>query len=590
MIKVSSICALFGVFVFSACAAHPPAPAPLAQRAPTAEESERDSLDKDPAERAAVEKGAAKTAPLPPNDLSAKIFYQLLLAEIAGQRDRMGLAVTTYLDVAKATRDPRIAQRATEVALYARQAKPALEAAVLWAELDPESTQARQTITALLVSEGKLDEARPYLERFLAASGGQGFLHLNALVAKHPDKASLKTLILELTKPYPSLPEARYSNALAAFNAKDQELALSEIRSASELRPGWEAAALLEAQIVHASGKEPDSFYKQFLQRYSQAREVRLAYARYLVDLKNFPAAREQFKEILHNAPDNADLTLAVGLLSLQLEDFDAAETYLKRVLELNFKDPDAVRFYLGQLNEDRKRYAQAAEWYGLIGPGENFLPAQIKIAAMLARQNRLDDARKHLQGVTAENSQQRVQLILADAQLLREAKAYQVAFDTLTQALETMPNYPDLLYDRAMVSEKLERLDILEQDLRKVIALKPDHAHAYNALGYTLADRTQRYPEALELIQKAIALAPGDPFIKDSLGWVQYRMGNLSEAETTLREAYKKQPDPEIAAHLGEVLWMAGNKDEAQKIWSAKSKEHPNNDVLNTVIKKFVP
>jgi tetratricopeptide (TPR) repeat protein len=535
-----------------------------------------------------------KTTNLPQQELTTKILYQLLLAEIASQRDRLGLATTTYLDLAKSTRDPRVAQRATEVALYARQSKAALEAALLWAELDPDSMQARQTISALLVNEGKLDEARPYLDKLLAAGGSsqtQAFMHLNALLAKHADKNAVLGLVQDLARPYQTLPEARYAVAVAALNAKKPELAISEARAAEEMRPGWEAAAVLEGQALQNFPNDAaTAFYKDFLQHHPRARDVRLTYARYLVDQRSYNEARDQFQQLLRDAPGSPDVTLAVGLLSMQLEDYDSAQTYLERVLDLNYKDPNAVRFYLGQLNEDRKRYAEAAHWYGLVEPGEQYLAAQIKVATMLARQNHLEQGREYLSKINPENNQQRAQLILADAQLLRDAKDYKGAFDALTHGLDLIPNSPDLLYDRAMVAEKMQRLDLLEHDLRKVIEIKPDHAHAYNALGYTLADRTDRYGEALELIQKAISLAPGDPYILDSLGWVQYRMGNLGDAAANLRSAYQKQADPEIAAHLGEVLWVQGNRDEAKKIWHANFKDHPDNEVLSNVIKKFNP
>ncbi|MDH5535737.1 MAG: tetratricopeptide repeat protein, partial [Betaproteobacteria bacterium] len=316
----------------------------------------------------------------------------------------------------------------------------------------------------------------------------------------------------------------------------------------------------------------------------------RLNYARLLVTEKKFPEARTQFELLLASHPQNADVTMAVALLAMQANDYDAAEAQLKRALELKYKDPDAVRLYLGQVSEERKRYDQALEWYSTVGRGEQYINAQSRYAGVLAKQGRLPDARQHLQQVSAKDNQQRVQLTQAEAQLLREASAYQDAFDVLGRALEKLPNAPDLLYDHAMAAEKVNRVDVLETNLRQLIKIRPDHAHAYNALGYTLADRNERLAEARELIETALKLSPDDPFILDSMGWVLFRLGQKQEAITYLKRAFGQRPDPEIAAHLGEVLWMYGERDEARKIWNDVLKEHPKNEVLRKTIDRFVP
>ena len=281
---------------------------------------------------------------------------------------------------------------------------------------------------------------------------------------------------------------------------------------------------------------------------------------------------------------------MAVALLAIQANDFDSAERELKRALDNNYSDPDTARFYLGQLNEERKRYDEALKWYSSVQPGEQYLPAQSRYAGVLAKQGKLAEARKHLQALAARNTDQQVQLVQAEAQLLRDASAYQEAFDLLGRALQKMPDSPDLLYDHAMAAEKVNRVDVLEANLRKLITLRPDHAHAYNALGYTLADRNERLDEAYELIQKALKLSPDDAFIMDSLGWVLYRMGKNREALDILQRAYALRPDADIAAHLGEVLWADGREGEARKIWSEALKEHAHNEALQNTIKRFAP
>ncbi len=592
--KISLSVAILGLSWVSACASSPSRPVHIA--GPLAQQMDADDVDGD----GDVDKPQASVVPdkrvtpanLPAQELSAKILYQMLLAEIAAQRGRINVAVTTYLEVAKATRDPRIAQRATELAMYGRLAPQALEASTIWAETDPQSQQARQIMTSLLLASGKLDQARPHLEKFLAGDEKevrQSFLGLNNLLARHPDKEGTLKMVRELADPFPQMPEAHYAVSMAALNAKQVDVALAEARRALELKPDWEGAAQLQGQILQQSNKEGAiKFYQEFLEKNPKASDLRLSFARFLADQKDYKGARGQFNELEKVAPNNPDIIMAIGLLSLQLQDYEAAEGYFSRALGLSPRDPDGIRMYLGQVNEDRKRYDKAGEWYKQVGPGEQYLNGQIKYANMLARQGKLDEARAHLQGVKAEGNQQKIQITLADASLLREAKKYDESYRLLGEALEKNPDAPDLLYDHAMAAEKLDKLDVLERDLRKLIELKPDHAHAYNALGYTLADRTTRLPEALELIKKAVELAPEDAFILDSLGWVHYRLGNMDESLTHLRRAFEIRPDPEIAAHLGEVLWVKGSQAEASKLWRAAYAEHPDNEVLASIMKKY--
>jgi len=379
--------------------------------------------------------------------------------------------------------------------------------------------------------------------------------------------------------------------AQAAWNAKDEQLSLDEARAALSLRPDWDLAALFVAQVLQRrSNEEAIRYLGEYLETHPKARDVRLNYARLLVSAKQFPEARRQFEALVSEYPKNAEVSMAVALLALQANDYDAAETQLKRVLELGYKDPDAARLYLGQVNEERKRFDEALKWYDSVHPGAQYINAQARYAGVLAKQGKLAEARKHLQRVTAHSNSERVQLTQAEAQLLRDANAYQEAFDLLGNALEKMPNAPDLLYDHAMAAEKVDRLDVVEANLRKLIKIRPDHAHAYNALGYTFADRNERIEEAHNLIQTALKLSPNDPFILDSMGWVLYRMGRNEEGLEYLQRAYKDRPDAEIAAHLGEVLWAMGRHDEARGVWGSAMKEHPENEALQKTVKRFLP
>lgn len=537
---------------------------------------------------------AAQAANLPKIELSREIFFQFLLSEIARQRGEPGLAAEGMLDLAKTTRDPRLAKRATEVALMSRQEARALEAVTLWNQIEPDDPTGQQAVVAILLNSGQLEKAGVHLRRLLAAEGdnvGRAMLHLNQMLSQQADKAAALALVQDLVEPYLNRAEAHFAIANAAREAGRNDLALNEIREASRLQPEWEAAALFQGQLLlRASTADALVFFRNQLVDHPKMQEVRLVYARLLVGERQYGEARAQFERLLDELPGNPDVSFAVGLLAMQTKDYDASEKFLKQALVGKYRDEAMVRMYLGQLSEERGRYEDAAGWYVSIGQGEHYIPAQIRRAALLAKQGKLAEARAYLKQVAVKNNQQRVQVVVAEAQLLRDAKAYAEAFELLGKALEKLPNHPDLLYDHAMAAERAGKFEILEQDLRKLIQIKPDYAHAYNALGYTLADRSERLDEALQLIEKAQKLAPDDLFILDSLGWVHYRMGQLEKAEDDLRRAYAGQHDAEIAAHLGEVLWARGKRQEAEKIWRAALKENPQHETLMNVIKKFIP
>ena len=448
---------------------------------------------------------------LPNQDLSDTVLYEFLLAEIAAQRGNVGLAAQAYADLAKRTRDPRIARRATEIAVFARMGNAAIESARVWHETEPNSQRPLQALSGLLVSAGRFDEALPYIRGQLAAAGGgagDSFMQLNRTLVNAKDKSAALVLVQQLTEDYPQLAQARFALAQAAAAADQRELALKEIRRAQELKPDWEAAVLLEAQFLQSgssAGAASLERLSRYLQRYPNSRDVRLAYARALVADRRYAEARIEFQKLLADFPANTDVIYAVALLSLQLSDYGPAESNLKRLLDLDYADKATVRLYLGQIAEEQKNYPEALRRYGEVDHGEQYLPAQIRYAQVLARQGRLDEARAHLQQLSANGSQQRVQLVLAEAQILRDAKQSKEAFMLVERALEGLPDNPDLLYDYAMLAEKIERFDVLESSLMRLIELRPDHAHAYNALGYTLADRNLRLTEARELIEKAL-------------------------------------------------------------------------------------
>ena len=539
----------------------------------------------------AVEAAEKAQAALPKQPLTSDILFRFLVAEVAGQRGAIDIAQSTYLDLARQTRDPRIARRAAEISVFARDTAGALEATRLWAAAEPDSARAQQTLAALLLNEGKFGEAEPVLRTLLKEDSANGFLHLSALMGKMRDTVAALELVERLAADYPTLPEARFAVAQAAASAGRFEAAVVALRQADSLRPGWETAALMRAQILaKTSNAEALAFMRTFLAAHADAREVRLAYARTLVNSNQFTEARAEFVRLLGDFPRNAEVSFAAGLLSLQMGDVDAARDLLTRTLEYNPRDPDTVQYYLGQAAEQMKQPEVAAAHYAEVKTGNYLVPARARQAALLARAGRPDEARALLAATRGENDAQNVRLIQAQAELLRDSREHGAVFDVLSDGLKRYPDSADLLYDRAMAAEKLGKLDVLETDLRRVIVLRPDDAQAYNALGYTLADRTDRLAEALTLLDKALSLAPQDPFILDSMGWAQYRAGNLVRAQEYLERAYKVRPDPEIAAHLGEVLWARGQRDEAGMLWQTSLQTHPQNEVLLETLRRLKP
>jgi tetratricopeptide (TPR) repeat protein len=559
--------------------------AALAQPRPAEDEEE----DEESAH--AAQSAPAPSANLPAQELTEPVLYELLLAEIALKRGSEGLAAQIYAELARKTKDPRIARRAVEAATLARTPQFALESARAWHESDPQSQQALQTLAGLLVAARKVDEAEPYLAKLLPVDGAAtpgGFLQLGRLLAGNPDKAANLRVVRNLAARHPNLPQAHVAIAQAALAADDEKTALAEARRAAQLQPGWEVAAIFEAQILQRrSPAQASASLAAFLAKYPEAREVRLVYARALVGERKFAEARAEFETLLAAHPDNADVIYTVALLAAQLKDYPTAEKNLRRLLDMGFRDPNGVRFTLGQIAEEQKQWQPAIDWYQTIQRGDQYLASRMRVAGVMAKQGKLAEARSYLQGVNA-GGEQRVQLLIAEAQLLREANQHREAFDLLGKALVAQPDQPELLYDHALTAEKLERFDVLEGNLRKLIQIKPDHAHAHNALGYSFADRNLRLPEARKLIERALELAPEDAFIIDSLGWVLYRQGDLKGAAAQLRRAYVGRPDGEIGAHLGEVLWMMGERAEAERIWDESLKNHPDNETLQKTVKRL--
>lgn len=526
--------------------------------------------------------------------LTAEALYLLLLAEIAGARGEIQVSVEAYTQLARRTHDPLIARRATEIALFARNTPLAIEAARIWSEAEPQSEEARRVLAGVLASSGgeRLDEIQIELARILANDSEQleqNLLGLNRALARLQNKETVRAIVNRLTEPYLNEPAAHFARAQASAGAGDDRSALASIGKALELRPYWEPASIVKAQILIQLGSigEANQVLAELVEKEPGNANVRLAYARSLVSAHNLSEARKQFQILLDASPGDRDMLFAVALVSFQLGDLETAANLFEQTLLAGHPEADGIRLNLGNIAERRGDDTTALRWYRAVGPGRHHVDAQLRVAFILARAGQIEEARLHLKAIAAdENGRKRA--VIAEAALLRDAERHGEAFEVLETALKDHPDDPDLLYEAAMIAERLDRVDLMEDRLLKLIALQPDHAHAYNALGYSLADRGLRLDEAQTLIEKALALQPNDPFILDSMGWVRFRLNDLDGALAHLERAYGIRSDPEIAAHLGEVLWALDRKDEARRMWDTALAEHPDNTALSDTVKRF--
>ncbi len=533
---------------------------------------------------------------------NGEFVFKYLAAEVAGQRGELGLSTKLFFDLAKSSRDVRLAERAAKVAMYSKNAQAALETAKLWLELDANSTEAQQAATQLYVINGDLNAAKPLLQKLLEKEDtrANGFLYLNSLLSHQANKTNVLQLVQDLAAPYPQLAEAHFTIGQAAFQANNLQLALSETIRANQLRPNWEIAAIQQADILFSTSPDQAiSFYRSFLNDTPDANDARLNLARMLIKQSRFNEAKPELLKLSKLANSNPEILVVVGLLSLQSNEFSDAEKYFLQALNSNIKNKDPIYLYLGQIAEKNNNDAEAVNWYSKVQqPGEkassqqadHYLDAKLSMANVMSRTQGADAAIQMLDDLENLSDAQLAQVITAQANLLAQAKRFQESYELLGKAVANMPNSNELIYDYAMAAERVQQFTVLETQLRKLIKIKPDFAQAYNALGYSFTERNIKLEEANKLIAKALELSPNDHYIMDSMGWVQYRLGNLDKAFECLNKAYNLQNDAEIAAHLGEVLWKQGKQDEASKIWADTLKVSPDNDLLLKTIKRFKP
>lgn len=523
---------------------------------------------------------------------------QILVGEMALQRGQGRRAAKAYVAALAHTNDPQVAKRATQIALYADAFDPAWQAARVWARQAADSAPAQRTAARLALRAGDGERLRRYAAKVVQLDEDGPDAGLRALadvLSGEPDHADLALATMHtLVAKHPDSAPARYAQALLALRYQKYARAQQAAAKALALHPGWPDAILLRAGILVRKGDLAAArrWIDGLKGSVAQRADYQFAFARMLLDVGGeaaAAAAADAFDRALALRPDYADARYGLGVLALALEQWQRARAAFTALYK-NGERPSDAAWYLGLVAEAQKDYAGARGWYQKVETGGHVLQAGIRAARMRYRRGDMAGARAELQAMRSSRPEPGSRLYLAEGALLFDAHKYQAALALYNQAIEADHRHPELLYARSLVYEKLGDIENAEADLRAILAADPDNARALNALGYMLSNHSARYQEALEYIQRALAEEPQDPAVMDSMGWIQYRLGNLTKARTYLQRAYKEFPDPEVAAHLGEVLWQLGQKHKARDVWRQALAEHPDHRVLRETIQRLTP
>ncbi|NCC29439.1 MAG: tetratricopeptide repeat protein [Gammaproteobacteria bacterium] len=522
--------------------------------------------------------------------LSADQIYAVLVAEIAARRGDLDTAFAYYLEAADLAKDPRLTELAVRAAITAGNDAATEQGLRRWLDLDPTSSGAHRMGAFSRIKVNDHEGALMHLMRLVQLSPDDpeaAFGHAVGIVSRAPTPAARVGLMQALADQFPQSAHAQQSLAMVAAGASQLEIADAAARRALELRPEWNKPRLFLVKLLISSDKrgEARSLLEEYLALSPDDQTLRMLYGQFLVEEEEFSVARDVFQRLLDNRPKEPDVLFAVGILSLQLEDTEGARAYFTRLYETGERRDDAA-FYLGQVEERAENPEAALVWYGKV-QGTNSVDAQIRTALLSAKGGDVRRAREILQQLRDRGPENAVLLYLVETEILDSVGRPDEAMAIFDSALQAFPDDENLLYGRALSAVKLDRIVLAEQDLRRIIEIDPEHADALNALGYTLADRTDRYAEAKVFIEKAYALKPDEPAILDSMGWVHYRLGNYETALDYLRRALEQMSDGEIAAHLGEVLWAMNRREEALAVWEAAAKEHPEHDYLKAVMER---
>lgn len=525
----------------------------------------------------------------------ARAQYHIMAGEMAAGRDQPQLAAREFLAALESVDDVSLAQRATALAVTARDEDLALTAARRWQALEPDSADPREVIASLAIRRGDLTTTLEQTRALIEGHPGgiaDGFLHVAQVLtqAGHERADAALAVMQQLVAQWPDTAGAHHGLGVLALQFKRLDLAEAATRKAQSLDPQDRDHTLLLIGIWAQQGRidEADALLEKLLPKGKDAVELRMGYAKLLLENGQRAAARRQLERILKLDKNNVDAHYALGVLAFNEGDHETAIAHLQPLLDGPRTSEAAMQ--LGRIAEARQDYLQALAYYARVGHGPATLDAATRRALVLGRMNRLDDARDLLSGLRDRYPQFAVRFYLAEGELLLNSGDNQAALKLYSEAIDDDRNNAELLYGRSLAYERLAQIDLAEKDLRQLLNREPDDARALNALGYMLVVHTQRLSEAETVISRAIALEPDDAAIIDSMGWLQYKLGRPEQALTWLKKAYAQLPDPEVAAHLGEVLWVLDDREQAQAVWKAALRNDPEHPVLLETIRRLNP
>ncbi len=525
--------------------------------------------------------------------LDAEVVFNVLAGEVAAHRHRLEEAFAYTRRAAEKTGDARLAERSARLALFNKDQKALQEVVRFWVERDPNSLDARRFSLSVALEMGTRDEVNRQLNELITlaqAKNEDGFILVARGLGKSKEPQRALDLMQGLVERYPEGREAWYALALLSAEHKDFVRADQALQELFKRASNWDRAILLKIQVLVAQEQQQQALQllRESVTAMPEHEELRHAFARLLVQSEQYQEAYDQYQQLLQKKPDSLILRYPLGVLAMELKKFDLAEQHFRQIKDSRGRRNEAS-YYLGRIAEQREDLATAVDWYRRVLGSEFQLQAQIKVADLLTRMGEVDQARTALAEAREQWPDHAVSIYVAETALLKESGAEpELVWSLFEQALADYPDNSDLLYARALYAAGQRQVQRLEEDLTKVLKQNPKHADALNALGYTLADMTDRYQEALGYIQQALALKPDSPAILDSMGWIQYRLGNHTKALEYLLRAAEIVTDPEISAHLGEVLWVNGEREQAQKVWSEALEQFPDNPILRTTLERL--
>jgi len=517
-------------------------------------------------------------------EANAEFVYKFLLAELAIQRNDINSAGHLYLDLAKLTKNTGFAQSAAQLGGMVRNGRLALDAADIWSKLDPKSRDAKKVLAEMFIASGNLSKAKPLVKEILESedSKGDGFLYLNNILTRVENKSNALRFIIDIAKPYAKMVEAHFAVAHTAHMAGNITIRDKELATINKLNPNWETSTLFIGSIqFDEDPMKAIETYQKFVKNNPKSNTVRLELAKALVQTEQYPAAKKHFEKLVNSPLASAEISFTVALLALETGDDIMAEQFLNQSLERKYYNPDQVNMYLARIYAQRQNIDKVINLVEKISTGPLFVDSRIFAAQAIRVEKGIDQAIEYLDQYKSLDRQEKLKFLQLKTSFWYNDNQYQKAINLMLSEEEKYTDSADFYFDFGLLYEKNKDFDAMEANLKKAISLKPDYAIAYNALGYSYADRNVKLDDAKKYIEIALSIEPQNHYILDSMGWVHFRLGNYDIAYEFITKAYAIQEDPEIAAHLGEVLWKQGKENEAMSVWQGSLEKFPENSVL---------